>query len=47
MALSLWGLGIECGGSNENVPHSLIGSGAIGRYGLVGIGLTFMEEVCY
>lgn len=37
----------EWGGLNENVPHSLIGSCTIGRGGLVEIGVTFMEEVCY
>ena len=37
---------LVCGGLNENGPHRLIGSGTVGRFGLIGIGVTLLEEVC-
>lgn len=43
----IWPPGMECGGLDENVPDSLMGGGTIGRCGLVGLGLTFREEVCH
>jgi hypothetical protein len=31
----------------RNGPHRLIGSGAIRRYGLAGVGEALFKEVCY
>jgi hypothetical protein len=32
-----------CDGFNENSPHKLRGSGTIGRCGLIGVGMAFLE----
>ena len=37
------GLGVECGGLNMLGP----GSGTMRRCGLVGVGVTSLEEVCH
>ena len=36
-----------CGGLNKNGPRRLIGSNTIRRYGLVGVGMAVLEEVCH
>ena len=35
-----------CGGLNVIGPHCPIGSGTIGRHGLVGVGVALLEEMC-
>lgn len=37
---------VDCGSVNENGPHGLRGSGTIRKYGVVGIGVSLLEEVC-
>ena len=36
---------VVCGSLNENGPHRLIDSGIIRRCGLLGVGVTLLEEV--
>ena len=38
---------MECGGLKENGPHRVTESGTISWYNLAGVGVTFVEEVCY
>jgi hypothetical protein len=38
-------LELDIGGLKENVPHRLIGSGTIGRCGLVGVGVALLRCV--
>jgi hypothetical protein len=37
----------HCGGLNENEFHRFTRSGTIQRYGLVGVGMTLLEEMCH
>jgi hypothetical protein len=34
------------GGLNINGPHKLIGNSITRRYGVVGVGVAFLKEVC-
>ena len=36
-----------CGILNIIDPNNLIGNATIGRYGLVGVAMTLLEEMCH
>ena len=37
----------ECGGLSKNGPHRPLAIGTISRYGLVGVCVVLLEELCH